>query len=501
MMTDLTMGQPMEQAMRGCLLAAQLARSMGLSEKDLVGIYYTTLLKYLGCTAYAHEQALLFGGDDIAINTGAATVDFGNPRAALSFLLFGSTRGAPPWKRARIAAALLARGPALATEVRTSHCDVATNAARRLRLPAEVQQGLYQMYERWDGKGVPQKLAGEDVALAARYTHVACTAVIFERLGGAELAVDVIRSRSASEFDPSIAAAFARHGPALLAESHMVDLWEAVVEAEPQPPITALEPDVENVARAFADLVDLKSPFTRGHSPGVSRLAEGAACELRLAKHDTVSVRRAGLLHDLGRAGVSNGIWDKPGPLTTTEWEQVRLHPYHTERILARSPALSPLAPLAGMHHERQDGSGYHRQISGSAIPLAARLLAAADVYQAMTEKRPHRPALSGDQAADELRQEAKTGRLAPEPVDAVLAAAGHEPAPNARPWPAGLSDREVEVLRLVARGSSTREVATSLSISPKTADHHVQHIYNKIGVSTRAAAALFAMEHDLLPG
>jgi DNA-binding CsgD family transcriptional regulator len=196
---------------------------------------------------------------------------------------------------------------------------------------------------------------------------------------------------------------------------------------------------------------------------------------------------------------VGTGIWEKPGPLTTAEWEQVRLHAYQTERILARSEALSPIARIAGMHHERQDGSGYHHGASAAEVPIEARILAAADSFQAMTQARPHRAAKTPDAAASALIAEARAGRVDPECADAVLHAAGR-PSPHARTaWPAGLSDREVEVLRLVSRGASNKEVASALVISPRTAEHHVQHIYSKIGVSSRAAAAMFAMEHGLL--
>jgi HD-GYP domain-containing protein (c-di-GMP phosphodiesterase class II) len=234
-----------------------------------------------------------------------------------------------------------------------------------------------------------------------------------------------------------------------------------------------------------------------GHSVGVSEFAEAAAANLGLTEDEVVCVRRAGLLHDLGRTGVPNGIWDKPDPLTTTEWEQVRLHPYHTERILSRSSALAPLAALAGMHHERQDGSGYYRRATAAMIPDGARVLAAADAYQAMTQERPYRLALTPGAAAEQLNSEAARGRLDAEAVRAVLEVAGHPPARLT--WPTGLSDREVQVLRLVARGHSNREIGRLLWISPKTAGHHVQHIHAKIGVSTRAAAAMFAMEHDLV--
>jgi DNA-binding CsgD family transcriptional regulator len=207
----------------------------------------------------------------------------------------------------------------------------------------------------------------------------------------------------------------------------------------------------------------------------------------------------AALLHDLGRTGVGTGVWEKRGRLSSTEWEQVRLHPYHTERILARSRALEPLARVAAMHHERQDGSGYHRGASAAETPVVARLLGAADAFQAMTQPRPHRPALGADEAAAVLAEQGREGLFDPECVGAVLEAAGRS-RPSARGvWPSGLSDREVEVLRLVAAGSSNREVAEALVISHRTAEHHVQHIYGKIGVSTRAAAAMFAMQHGLL--
>ena len=194
-----------------------------------------------------------------------------------------------------------------------------------------------------------------------------------------------------------------------------------------------------------------------------------------------------------------NGIWDKPGRLTEGEWERVRLHAYYTERIVDRVPALKPLAAIAGMHHERLDGSGYHRRSTRAEIGAPARVLAAADAYQALTQPRAYRPALGAGEAAREIEAMAKSGRLDAECVRRVLAAAG-QPASRARTdWPAGLTDREVEVLRLICRGGTKKQVAALLSISPSTADHHLRHIYEKAGVQTRAGATLFALEHDLL--
>jgi HD-GYP domain-containing protein (c-di-GMP phosphodiesterase class II) len=497
--TDLGMGRPPEDAARSCLLATGLARRMDLGDRDVGDVYYAALLQHVGCTAYAHETAALFGGDDIAVRAGGARIDFANPKEALPFLLFRLGKGTPLLGRARAVIGAVSKGQEFDRELARSNCEVAVHMTRRLGLGSGVQRGLNEIYERWDGKGNPRRISGEGVALPARFAQVASQAVLFDRLGGPELASGVIRRRAGSALDPSIADAFLRHGRDLLAEITSSDPSVAIIETEPEPHHRIAEAGVDEVARAFADLVDLKSPFMHGHSVGVSELAEAAATKVGLSEVEVVCLRRAGYLHDLGRTGVPNGIWDKPGPLTTSEWEQVRLHPYHSERILSRSTALASLAPLAGMHHERQDGSGYYRQATAKTIPNGARVLAAADAYQAMTQERPHRPAFTPGAAAEQLNSEAAQGKLDAEAVRAILEVAGHPPVSAHLAWPAGLSDREVQVLRLVARGHSNREIASLLFISPKTAGHHVQHIYAKIGVSTRAAAAMFAMEHDLL--
>jgi HD-GYP domain-containing protein (c-di-GMP phosphodiesterase class II) len=275
--------------------------------------------------------------------------------------------------------------------------------------------------------------------------------------------------------------------------------WEAVLASEPGAREYLSEAQFDTACRALADFVDIKSTYTYGHSPHVAELASEAARRGGLPPIDVTSLRRAALLHELGKTGISIGIWDKPGALTDREREQVRLHPYYTERILARPTELARLGALAAAHHERLDGSGYHRGVTGSQLTPAARILIAANLYQTKSELRPHRSALTPDQAAAELRREVKAGRLDGEAVNHVLAAAG-QPVPSVgRDYVAGLSEREIEVLRLLARGQSMKAIAAQLSIAPKTVDSHIQHIYTKIGVSTRAGATLFAMEHNLV--
>ncbi len=340
---------------------------------------------------------------------------------------------------------------------------------------------------------------GEEIALPTRIVQVASVAIVFSDLGGAQLTTSVLRSRSGRTLDPSIVAALAVDAEQLLPAETDRDLLAEALALEPEPRRLVGERDLDGVAAAFGDLADLKAPFFHGHARGVAELAERAAVQAGLGGAAAL-VRRAGYLHDIGRIAVSSGIWARAGQLGALEWEQVRLHAYHGERILARSQPLQPVAELITVHHERQDGSGYHRRLHGNALPPEARLLAATDVFVALTQERPHGKRLEDDAAAATLRAEAKAGRLDPDCVGAVLAAVGRR-QPRRRPWPAGLTERQVEVLRLLARGLSNREIAERLTVSPRTAEHHVQDVYGKIGVSTRAAAAIYALEHGLLAG
>jgi HD-GYP domain-containing protein (c-di-GMP phosphodiesterase class II)/DNA-binding CsgD family transcriptional regulator len=494
--TDLGNGQEPEKAIRACLVATALARRMGTPEAEVSDVYYTALLRHLGCTATAHEEAYL-GGDELVSRPLAERADFGNPRETV-VLLFQMGRGTGV-ERVRYLARALRAGKKGDQAILGAVCEVGARLAERLGLGPGVRDGLYQSFERWDGKGAPKGLATEDICFPARLAEVGHQAVIFDRLGGPESAVEVVRRRAGGWFDPGVAETFARFGTDILDEIGSRDVWEAVLEVEPAPPRTIGREGLDGLARALADMVDLKSPFLLGHSSEVAGLSERAAVTLGFEPEAVTDLRRAALLHDLGRVAVSNGIWEKPAALGTTEWERVRLHPYQTERILTRSRVLEPLARTAGMHHERHDGSGYHRGTSGAQVSAAARILAAADTFQAMTQDRPHRRGLAPEAASAALAKEARSGRLDPECARAVIEAAG-QPSPKVQTvWPAGLSDREVEVLRLLARGLSNRAIAGSLYISPRTAEHHVQHIYTKIGASTRAAAAMFAMEHGLL--
>ena len=274
--------------------------------------------------------------------------------------------------------------------------------------------------------------------------------------------------------------------------------WKAVIDTEPglTPPLP--EDALDSALEAIADFVDIKSPFTLGHSRGVADLAARAAAAMGLGDATASHVRRAGLLHDLGRLGVSNAVWDKTAELSEAELERVRLHPYLTHRMLASSSGLAEYGATAIQHHERLDGSGYPRGVGQASLTPAGRVLAAADAYHAKLEPRPHRGALTAAEAGTWLRGEVRQGRHDGDAVEAVLQAAGHR-VRRRKEWPSGLTAREVDVLRLLARGMTNNEIAEQLVISPKTADNHIEHIYAKAGVNNRARASLYAIQHGLM--
>jgi DNA-binding CsgD family transcriptional regulator len=347
---------------------------------------------------------------------------------------------------------------------------------------------------------VPGRVHGADIALAARIVTLALDVELFYRVSGLAGVQALLRERAGGQYDPAIATLLQTQ-PALCAVLDAPSPWETVLAQEPGPRPQIAPAALDEALRAIADFVDLRLPMMSGHSTAVAALCTRAGALLGLAEHEVADLRRAAYVHDLGTASVSVSVWEKPGPLSADEWERVRLHPYYTERVLGRAPALAPLGRIAALHHEHLDGSGYYRQCLAPQLDRSARVLAAAEAYCGMCAPRAHRPALSPDQAAAELRQRVRAGRLDGAAVEAVLAAAGHRAAPRQAARPAGLSKREVEVLVLLARGLTNREIAEQIVIAPATVDHHIRHIYTKIGCSTRIAATLFAMEQHLLSG
>ncbi len=495
--TDLGMGHPMEHVLRQSFIALRLAERLGLDAAARESVYYSSLLAWVGCHVDAYEQAKWFG-DDLALKHDIRLIDEGRPVEATRFVLSHIGAGRPAVERARLAATFLGEGRRVVEDINVNHFRTVEVLIERLELSETIRRSVSQTFERWDGKGDPDGAKGEQLLLPTRLVNLADVVEVFHHAGGVDAAIAVARERSGTQFDPAIVDLFCASAPDIFEELDSVTTWEAVMAAEPGLDRELSEVELDRALEAIADFVDLKSPYTLGHSRGVADAARDAAASLGMESEEVGAIRRAGLLHDLGRLGVSNAVWDKRTPLTQSERERVRMHPYFTERMLASCPALASLAPLAVQHHERLDGSGYPRGVAGDAISRGGRVLMAADLYRSKLEPRPHRPAVTVAEAGTLLRAEVRAGRIDGDAAEAVLRAGG-QPARRRRDWPAGLTAREVEILRLVARGLSQREIAEQLVISRKTASNHIEHIYSKTGASNRAMAALFAVRHGLI--
>jgi len=493
-MTDLARGRPDDEAMRACLLATELGRRLGLPDPELADVFYTALLRFIGCTATSHEYAATFGGDDIAVRRTGDLVDATRPREGVAYL-FGLSRGRTRVTRALRLAGTLPGAKVAFRDGARADCEVGALMARRMSLSPGVERGVRDMFERWDGLGLPQGLRADAIALPARIAAIAYVAVMVDDADGVEAAKALVGRWSGRALDPGVAGRFIVNAEELLAIATPDDPWAAVVGGEPGPGVQIRPADLDEIAATFVDAADLKATFLAGHSTGVARLATVAAEPSGLEPDALRDLRRAGHLHDLGRAAIPTGTWEKAGRLTRAQWEQVRLHAYHGERILASAPILANPARIAALHQERVDGSGYHRGARGALLDEPARLLAAADAYQALVSDRPYRAAFTPSAAAREL----ETMPLDRDAVAAVLAAAGQALGRRRQERPAGLTEREVDVLRLVAAGRSLKEISGALFVSVSTAHTHVAHIYEKTGVSTRAGAAMFAMQHDLV--
>lgn len=489
---DLGLGQPMEHVLRQTVIGMRLADRAGMDEETRAAVYYVSLVAWVGCTADSADLARLFG-DDLRMRADSYAVDLaGMP--LLMFMVRNAGSGSTPLRRVAMVAEVLSTK--VVERSFAAHCASAAHLAGELGLGPEVQATFAQLFERWDGKGSPARVSGEQLAAAVRVLHLADVVEVFERLGGLDAATAVAQERRGTMLDPTLVDCFCEDAAAVLVTDDESS-WEEVLRTDPRPKAVFEGDALDDALAVLGDYADLKSPMRAGHSRGVGDLAAAAASVLGLPVDAVREVRRAGYVHDLGVIGVSNAVWDHPGPWTPAVRERARTHPYLTGRTLARSPALAPIGHLAAMHHERMDGSGYPGALKGEAIPLPARLLAAADVYHALREPRPHRAAHSAARAAGVLQEEARAA-LDRDAVDAVLRAAGHTVRRQTQ-GPAGLTPREVEVLVQLARGGRNRDIAHALDISAKTVSAHLERIYVKAGVTTRAAATLFAMRHGLL--
>ncbi|MGE2718388.1 HD domain-containing phosphohydrolase [Mycolicibacterium celeriflavum] len=495
---DLGLGQPAEHMLRSALIATRLAERLNLTAQQRDCIYYATLIMWIGCHADSHEYARWFG-DDIAVRRSSYLVDWsGLPYHR--FLLTNLGRGESLLTRLKTAAMLYANARGNISQLIHSHCTSAGLLAQRIGLGADVQHALGYTFERFDGGGLPSGVSGVGIPVEMRVAQVADMVEVHQREYGIDGAVAMARSRRGGQFDPAVVDAFVADPAEILAVPSTGDVWATALQYAPDRGTRLDGGALDTLLMALGEFVDLKCPFTLGHSSAVAELAASAGRLLGLDEEAIATTRRAGYVHDLGRIGVSNQIWSKPGALTMAEYERMRLHPYLTERILSQVPALREIAAVAANHHECLDGSGYPRDLAARQLAMPDRLLACAVSYQSALEPRPYREPLGPAGAARRLRERVAKGELDSAAADAVLQASGHA-ASRRQSRPDGLTAREVEVLRLVAQGASNKDIAATLVLSEKTVRNHVEHVYAKIGVSNRIGASMYALENGLASG
>ncbi len=421
---DLTEGQPPGHSLRCAWIGMRIGASLHLDDDARADLLYTLLLKDTGCSSNAARLWQLYGGDERAIKQDFKTVDAQSTAQVARFVLRHAGPGEGLARRVGRLLTLVRDGAQLATELIEARCERGAAIAGRLGFGARVSAGIHSLDEHWNGRGRPEGLAGRAVPLAARIALLAQVIDVFHDEAGPDAARAEAVRRAGTWFDPDLVARFVElsRDDAFWAGLREEGLAQRVAALEPAPRVIAVDnARLEAITAAFADVVDAKSPYTAGHSRRVAEYAVGIAAELGLDAARVEKLRRTGLLHDLGKLGVSNGILDKPGKLDPQEWEAIRRHPALSQEILGRVPVFRPLAEIAGAHHERLDGRGYPHGLADDAIMLEARIITVSDVFDAITAERPYRGPVPVDECLEMMRRDRGTA-LDPTCLDALEA-------------------------------------------------------------------------------
>jgi putative nucleotidyltransferase with HDIG domain len=403
---DITEGQARGHAERSCVIGMRLAAALGVDEPTRASLFYALLLKDAGCSSNAAKVSALFGADDAIVKSSRRLTDTSSTPQALLHVLRTAGAGGSVLDRARHIGTVLAAGRDGARSLVELRCERGAAVARAIGLEEVVARAIMDVDEHWDGGGYPAGISGDAISLPGRVLCIAQTAEVFWRLGGSDAACDIASRRRGTWFDPALVDALV----ALHDDRHFWNSLEAPAVEQLEPADRVLVADgerLDRVARAFASVVDAKSPYTAHHSEGVAEIAVDIASALGLDTETRETLRRAALLHDIGKLGVSNRILDKPGRLNESEWSTVRRHPEWSMEILARVSAFKAVAEIAGAHHERLDGSGYHRGLVAEQLDPPSRILAVADVAEALSADRPYRSALAPDEVLGIMRRDA----------------------------------------------------------------------------------------------
>jgi len=500
--TGLGLSERMEHGLNSAYIGLRLAGVLHLSSEEREAIFYGALLKDVGCTACAAGFSAFFPEDELAPRSEFILVNPTQLNDSFAWLF----RSAPedshlPSRISRLLSFLAQCGPVV-KEASRGHCEIAELFARRLGFPEHVQRTLRFQWEHWDGKGLAYGLKGTEVPLMARILHAALALELAYGFGGPAAARALAREQRGARFDPEVVDAF-------LTIEKQADFWQTLEHESAKSVILAMQPptsadrmmadQIEVVCEALADFVDIKTYESWNHSRIVAEVAEDMGRYLGLGRTELSRLRRAALVHDIGNVAIPLRILEKGDSRSASEWDYYRLHSYYTQRVLEGVEPLQELAPAASAAHEWINGQGYHRQLTGEQIPLNGRILAVADTYAQLTQRQDDK--LEPEEALRKMRPSVGT-QFDGSCYDALAASitsvhllkrTGRE-----RRELGELTEREAEVLRLLAQGRSNPQIAESLVISRKTVEHHLEHIYNKIGVTCRTSAVVYAVQHGI---
>lgn len=407
---DLTEGQPQGHSIRACLIGMHIGRAVGLDSDAQSHLYYALLLKDAGCSANAAPLAESFATNDHVAKRALKTTNWSNYVSAAMYVARHAARGGTPWTRLRHIVGLARTGSEKTKELIRIRCERGAEIVRELGFSSQTAEAIRALDEHWDGRGQPAGLRAEEIPLLARIAGIAQTTEVFLQAEGANGAVEMLLERRGTWFDPTLA-------DVLIDEAGNTPFWRQILAARRPAALAGQEPadrvhwvasdDLDRVAEAFADIIDAKSPYTYRHSKGVAEISRHLGHALGCPRHDVSVLYRAGLLHDIGKLGISNRILDKRGGLTDAEMAEVRLHPRYSMEILSHVAAFSEAAPAAAQHHERLDGTGYPWGLTGPQLSLTSRIVAVADVFEALTADRPYRDGVPAARALAMIGREA----------------------------------------------------------------------------------------------
>ncbi len=500
--TGLGFGEHMEHGLKSAYIGLQIATGLNLSNEVQEAVFYGALIKDVGCTACSAGISAFFPDDELVPWSDGVLIDPSQFNEIVGWL----SRNLPvdsrlPIRIVKFLSFLVQCGPVI-KEVMRGHCEVAELFARRLGLSEYLQHTVRFQWERWDGKGLAYAVKAVEVPLAARILHFAQVLEIAYGFGGQSLAKTIAREKRGTRFDPEVVDTF-------LTLAERTTLWKILEQETCQDDILAMRPPLsvdhfsadqtEEICGVLADIVDIKTRETWHHSRLVADTAVGIGNHLGLNAAEQTKLRCTALVHDIGKVAIPYAILAKGNHRSKSEWEMYYLHPYYTQRILERVSPLQGLAAAAAAHHEWVNGQGYHRQLSGEQIPFHGRILAVANAYVRYTQQGND---IDPSEALDKMRSlvDLQFDRSC---YDALVASLTNRYPTKSRisecQESANLTEREVEVLCLLAQGNSNPQIARTLSISRKTVEHNLTHIYNKLGVSCRTAAGVYAVQQGLV--